>query len=141
MKVDKKDRQIINLLQSNARMPVTEIARQVHLARATVQERIAKLEKRQVIKGYHIDIDENKLHGELVYAQVKIKVATEYFDPLVSSLKSMSEVINCYAISGDADLLIEVKVISISTLDNLLSHIGQLSGVQQTHSDILLKHF
>lgn len=141
MNIDKKDRQIIQLLQQNARLPIAQIARQVHLARATVQERITKLEKWQVITGYHASIDEKQLNGETISAIAKLKIDSNHFDNLVEFIKQLPEVKRCCAISGEADLLIEIKTNSIANLDKLLSQIGLQQGVTHTQSDILMRTF
>ena len=51
-KLDEIDRQLIGLLRQNARMPVARLAQQIGVSRATVQNRMARMEKQGVITGY-----------------------------------------------------------------------------------------
>jgi len=51
-KVDEIDRQIIAILQGNAREPIASLARKVRLSRSAVQERLARLERNRIITGY-----------------------------------------------------------------------------------------
>ena len=70
---DALDRQLIALLQMNARMPTAEIARRLGVARSTVHERIARLERERVIAGYTAVLARG-LPGEAVRALVMLAI-------------------------------------------------------------------
>lgn len=56
-----KDRQLLGLLQANAREPTASLARKLGVSRSAVQERITRLEKAGVITGYSVRIDQDRL--------------------------------------------------------------------------------
>ena len=64
--MDAIDLQILDLLQTNARIPQAEIARIVGLAPSAVLERLRKLESRGVIRGYIASIDPRALNQRLL---------------------------------------------------------------------------
>lgn len=140
MNVDKKDKEILELLIKNARISVAEISRQVHLARTTVQERIARLESKNIIKGYttivsHID------EPSYLTAMVGLSVETKAFDQLVATLQAIPEVTRCLATSGGYDLCLEVYVSNINKLEEVLAMLGTLKGVNKTDSNIVLNSY
>ena len=61
MEIDSKDKQILGLLDRNARIPINEIAKRTRLNKDVVRYRIKKLEQEKVIEGYHTVVDAHKL--------------------------------------------------------------------------------
>lgn len=141
MKLDDKDKIILSLLKQNARIPVSEIARKIHLARTTVQERIARLQIKNVIKGYTVIVsDEHGSRGGLDVV-VKLNVDSNAFDNVVSELRKIPSIKRCAAINGSADLFIEISVAKIEQLEQILARIGAIRGVLRTDSNIILNAY
>lgn len=140
MNVDKKDKEILELLIKNARISVAEISRQVHLARTTVQERIARLESKRIIKGYTTIVSQLDESSYLT-AMVGLSVETKAFDELVTTLQTIPEVTRCLATSGAYDLCLEVYVSNINKLESVLAMLGTLKGVNKTDSNIVLNSY
>ena len=141
MKLDEKDKKILQLLKRNARLPIAEIAREVHLARTTVQERIARLQQKNIIKGYTTIVSNAADEPHALQVLVRLKVDTKCFDKIVTQLHAFSEVTRCAAISGSADLLVELSVANVEALEQCLAKIGTLSGITETDSNIILNTF
>lgn len=140
MNLDKKDKEILELLIKNARISVAEISRQVHLARTTVQERIARLESKKIIKGYTTIVSQLDESSYLT-AMVGLSVETKAFDDLVTTLQTIPEVTRCLATSGAYDLCLEVYVSNINKLESVLAMLGTLKGVNKTDSNIVLNSY
>ncbi len=70
--IDEIDRKIMKILQNNARTANAQLARELHLAPSGIHQRIKKLEQRGIIKGYHANLDVEKL-GCRVTAFLMIK--------------------------------------------------------------------
>ena len=134
---DELDRKIINLLQANARMPVSELAGKLGIARSTVHERIKKLEQRRIIRGYTVQLSEG-LPGTEAQALVMLSVRQQNNRQLVERLATYPEIKICLAVSGQYDLFLEVATPLLEDLDSLLDEIVDIPGVERSRSVIVL---
>ena len=135
--LDKVDSQILALLMDDARMPVTLIAKKIGMARTTVIARIAALESRGVIAGYGVRLDQN-LFEFGVRAYVGMSIEPRSAAALVRLLQQWPEVETLYAVSGVIDYMMTLRCSSTESLDKLLDQIGELEGVRQTSTSIIL---
>jgi DNA-binding Lrp family transcriptional regulator len=128
---------LIDLLRANAREPTASLARKLGLARSTVQERIARLERDGTIKGYTVrladDAEANRLR-----AVVMISTDPKQADRVSGELKKMPEVRSLAAVSGSYDLVAQVETDTPARIDVLLDRIGRAPGVARTVSSIIL---
>ena len=131
------DSKLIDLLRANAREPTASLARKLGLARSTVQERIARLERDGTIKGYTVrvadDVEANRLR-----AVVMISTDPKQADRVSVELKRMPEVRSLAAVSGSYDLVAQVETDTPARIDALLDRIGRAPGVARTVSSIIL---
>ena len=88
--LDEIDNKVMALLMDNARLPVTSIARQVGIARTTVIARIAALEKRGIIAGYGVRLNQ-KMVQPAVRAYVGLSVEARYAASLIRFLQQLPE--------------------------------------------------
>ena len=130
------DAKLIALLRANAREPTASLARKLGLARSTVQERIARLEREGTIKGYTVKLSEDAI-GHLK-AVVMISTDPKQADRVGAELKKLTEVRTLAAVSGASDLIATVEVESPARLDAALDRIGRIHGVARTVSSIVL---
>ena len=135
--LDPTDRQLLAHLRADARESVASLARKLDLARSTVQERIARLERTGVIAGYTIRSGENFAERQIA-AHVMISVDPKLAASLTADLKKMPEVRSLSAISGTFDMMAEGAAETTSRIDAVLDAIGHLKGVQKTMSSIVL---
>jgi DNA-binding Lrp family transcriptional regulator len=98
------DTRLIELLRANAREPTASLARKLGLARSTVQERLARLERDGVIRGYTVRLDEGAQASRL-RAVVMIETDPKQADRVSVELKKMPEVRSLAALSGSYDLI------------------------------------
>lgn len=126
--MDRKDRAILALLQTDARMPVSEIAEQVHLSTTTCWKRIQKLIEDGVIRQQVCLLDSAKI-GLSVTVFVSIK--TNRHDPqwlrrFAAGVRDMPEVVELYRMSGDTDYLLKVVVPDIAGYDRVYKKLIQI---------------
>ncbi|MBI4258338.1 MAG: AsnC family transcriptional regulator, partial [Thaumarchaeota archaeon] len=88
MKIDKMNVRILNILQRDARKPVSEIARELRRAETTVRERIKLMETEKVIKGYCAVIDKKAL-GYSTEALIFCNIAPEKLNGAVEKLLTL----------------------------------------------------
>jgi DNA-binding Lrp family transcriptional regulator len=135
--LDDTARKLLALLRADAREAVSALARKLGLARSTVQERIARLERAGVIAGYTIRAGEDFAERQIA-AHVMISVDPKMAASLTADLKKMPEVRSLAAISGAFDMMAEVAAETTAKIDAVLDAIGHLKGVQKTMSSIVL---
>jgi DNA-binding Lrp family transcriptional regulator len=137
MTVRDKDTRLLALLRANAREPTASLARKLGLARSTVQERIARLEREGTIKGYTVRLSEAAEAGKL-RAIVMIETDPKRADRVSAELKKMPEVRSLAAVAGTFDLVATVETETPARIDALLDRIGRTPGVARTVSSIVL---
>ena len=131
------DARLVALLRANAREPTASLARKLGLARSTVQERIARLERDGVIKGYTVRVADDAGPATL-RAVVMISTDPKQADRVSVELKKMPEVRSLAALSGSYDLVAMIETETPARIDALLDRIGRAPGVARTVSSIIL---
>lgn len=135
--LDDIDNKILALLMDDARMPTSTIAKRVDIARTTAIARISNLEKRGIIAGYGVRLNQ-ELYQPAVRAYVGIAVDARKAAMLVKLLQKMPEVETLCAVSGPVDYMLTLRCQSTGELDRLLDQIGAIDGVRQTSTSIIL---
>jgi len=138
--IDEIDRQILSILQQNARTSNAEIARQVNMAPSAVLERIRRLEAKGVIQGYEVRINPEAL-GQNLLAFVFVR-STDFDGDLKTAelLADIPEVLEAHHIAGEDCYLLKVRTRDAKALGRLLrERIGATSAVQSTRTTIVLE--
>ncbi len=110
--IDSIDKKLLKLLQENSKQTTKELSLHLNLSVTAVYERIKKLEKSGIIKGYVAVIDKEKVDKAfLVFCQIKLVQHTkEYLTKFENEVMALSEVMECYHISGEYDYLLKILV-------------------------------
>ncbi|MDD5597482.1 MAG: Lrp/AsnC family transcriptional regulator [Victivallaceae bacterium] len=136
---------ILDLLSRNARISTAEIAARVGVTEAKVNELIKELEADNVIKGYKVILNEEALNENIVRALIEVKITPERgggFDRAAKRICRFPEVTDCYLISGDYDLRLEVKGNSLRDVAAFVSEkLSTIDGVISTATLFLLKKY
>ncbi len=135
--LDSTDVALLALLRDNARAPTAELARTLGLSRTTVQSRMERLQRQQVIAGFTITVPD-ALEAGLVRAHVLIALAPRRSGAIEVALRKIAQVRVLHSVSGPFDLIAIVAAASIGELDALIDRIGSLDGVERTTSAIVL---
>ncbi len=137
--LDAIDKQILNLLQENAKMPQAAVAKRVGLTAPSVNERIRKLERAGYIRAYVAVLDARKL-GHDITAFVEIFVEHPKFEEsFIEAVSEFDEVLECHHITGEFSLLLKVRVPDMTAFRRLLiEKINTLRGVRQTRTVMVL---
>lgn len=134
---DALDRKLIALLQMNARMPTADIARRLGIARSTVHERIARLERTGAIAGYTAVLARPDT-GTTVRALVMLAVEQQQMRETIRRLASFPEIRTCLTIAGEFDIFLVVEAPQLEDLDEALDEIAVVPGVRRSQSSIVL---
>ncbi|HMJ48591.1 MAG TPA: Lrp/AsnC family transcriptional regulator [Ferruginibacter sp.] len=128
--LDKTDLAILRLLQENARITVKDIALKVHLSTTPVHERIKWLEQSGVIKQYATLLNYAMVKkGLMVICYVSLKQHSKNAGvKFIKAINELSEVIECYNISGEFDFMLKVVVENRDAYYNF--HVNKLSQLE-----------
>ncbi len=135
--LDEIDRSLIALLQANARESVANLARKLDVARTTVLSRIARLERNGVIAGYGVRLGSEVLDSSL-NAYVGIALSPKSGKDVLRRMGKIPEVQMLCAVSGEFDYIAWLRTDTPARLDELLDQIGELDGVSDTNTSIVL---
>ena len=138
--IDVIDKQILTILQADARTSNAEIARQVELAPSAVLERIRKLEERGVIRRYSADIDPKVLDfGLTAIIAVRTSECGAGVGELLAAVPEVQEV---HEVAGDDCFYIKVRTQDTESLGCLLREkIKAIPNVLNTRTTVVLKTF
>jgi Lrp/AsnC family transcriptional regulator, leucine-responsive regulatory protein len=138
--IDDIDRQILTILQQNARTSNAEIARQVEMAPSAVLERIRRLEAKGVILGY-----ETRINPEAVGLGMVAFVAVASSDMsgelrTATLLGQIPEVQEVHHVAGEDCFVLKVRVKDARALGQLLrERIGTIPSVRSTRTTVVLE--
>lgn len=137
--LDGKDRQILALVQRDAKLAQAEIARRVKLSAAAVNERLRKLENAGVIRRNVALVDPHAV-GVTVTAFVEVFMEHPRFEgAFLEHVLQLEEVQECHHITGEFSLLLKVRVADMESLrDLLLHHFNGMDGIRQTRTIMVL---
>lgn len=135
--LDTLDRQLIDLLKVNARLPVVRLAKALGCSRSTVQLRLKALEDSGVITGYTVGVTMARSLAS-IRAMVLISMESKNEPDVVRALSKRHEITKLYSVSGRYDLCAMLSTESTHELDAVIDKIRAIKGVVDTFSTILL---
>lgn len=138
--IDSTDKQIIRLLQEDARRPFLDVARKIKVSGGTIHQRIEKLKESGIITGSKITVDHKKLGKNVtVLLGIHLKNAKD-INIVIDKLNLLDEVIEAYYTTGNYALIVKVLMEDIDDFHRFL--VGKLQAIdeiQSTESFICLK--
>lgn len=141
--LDETDKQLLRLLQTQARISITELAERVNLSATPCARRIKRLEDAGIITGYHTKTDAQKIGYPLaVFIAISMDRHTaERFEQFESKIQSFDEVVSCSIVTGRSeDYLIKVRVRDMAHYEEFLLHrLNRIEGVAQVHTSFELR--
>jgi DNA-binding Lrp family transcriptional regulator len=135
--MDDVDRKLIGLLRDNARTTTASLAKTLKVARGTVQNRLAKLERDGVIAGYTVRLRPTVDEPRIV-ALMTIAVAGNRIEPVLRTLRGDPSIATLYTTNGRWDLVAEIRADSLQSFDQVLGRIRRIDGIAGTETSLLL---
>ena len=136
MYLDRINKLILKLLQQNAKLSHTAIGKNVGISSPAVSERIKKLEDTGIIEGYKTLINPKEI-GYQLKAIITLKAFMGKLKPFLQKVKSYEEVLNCYRVTGNENIVMEVVLRDQRHLESL---IDELITYGETKTQIVLSH-
>ncbi|MCT4628873.1 Lrp/AsnC family transcriptional regulator [Winogradskyella sp.] len=136
MSIDSLNWKILKCLQQNARMSNAEIGRRIGISSPAVNERIKKMEDAEIIQGYTAFVSPFEV-GYQLKAIITLRAFMGMLKPFLEKVKTYDEVVNCYRITGNENIVMEVV---LKNRMHLESFIDQLIIYGETKTQIVLSH-
>ncbi len=139
--MDVIDVRILELLQQNARISVSEISKNVNLSLSAVSERLKKLEASKVIKNYTIILNPEYLGKELsVIMNISLENPDHTMD-FIEFILAESEILECHYITGEYDYALKITTKNTQTLEHMMNRIKSIPGIKKTQTNVILSTF
>ena len=141
IKLDKKDRQILEILQKNGRITNAQLALDVGLSPAPTLVRVKKLEKTGIIESYHAHLNHAAI-GLGVSTFVKVTLNghnKETINRFANEIQKVDEVVECHHTTGSADFMLKVVAQDIPAYQELmLESITEIMDIDEIESMVIL---
>ncbi|WP_448556582.1 Lrp/AsnC family transcriptional regulator [Thalassotalea montiporae] len=134
---DALDQSLIALLRNDGRAPVSELAKQLKVSRATVQSRIDKLIATGAILGFTIRAHEG-LEQDTVRAMMMIEVIGRSTSQVIQQLRGIPELVKLHTTNGKWDLVAEINTSNLVEFDRVLRIVREIEGIIASETSILL---
>lgn len=132
--MDMLDKQILILLEQNARMTVKELAQQVSLTPPAVSQRIRRMEMDGIIEGYTANINLEQA-GRSIRALISLSVPPERREEFEALVEQQSAVLQCHHVTGAYSFIVSVASKDMAALERL---INRFQKIGQTSTQIIL---
>ena len=143
--LDKKDAAIIAVLKENSKLSTQQIAKRTRIPITTVHNRIKKLEKEGVIRGYSVVLDNKKI-GKPLAAYILVTVDYKLLKEIKKSQYELAQqllrhpaVESSAMITGASDIIIRIRCVNIDELNEFVTiYLRKVQGVEKTQTAIVL---
>jgi len=138
MELDDTDREILRILQEDARTPFSEIARRIDMSSATVHDRVNRMKDEGVITGYHASVDPKAL-GYGISALVGLRVKQGREQDTLDRLADIDGVQQLHLTTGEWDVVARVFAENADALRELMfERITQMDGFDRSQTMVIL---
>ena len=135
------DRQLLALLQADARVTSAELARKLGISPPGLQKRLKKLEQHGVIRQYVALLDREALGLDLLCV-VNVSLAhhrSDLRERFREAMRRMPEVLECYFLTGEVDYVVKVVVANHTALEKFLfEKLMSIEGVDRVRTSIVV---
>jgi Lrp/AsnC family leucine-responsive transcriptional regulator len=140
--LDRTDRKILDVLQCEGRISMTDLAQRIGLSTSPCAERVRRMERDGVITGYHARVSPRAL-GKTLLVFVEITLTSksgDVFDRVRDELLHVPDVQECHLVSGGFDYLVKARLGGMDEYRRLLGDILQkLPVAAQSHSYVVME--
>lgn len=133
---DDLDRRILRELQRNARTATSTIAARLGVARSTVHERMARMERDGAIAGYSVILSQNPFE-ERIEVLMLLEIRQQETRKILQRLESYTEVRLILSINGEYDLFVRAEAPRIEDLDVFVDEVAEIPGILRTNTSVV----
>ena len=136
--MDLIDIKILEVLQDNARVSISDLSKKVNLSLSAVSERLKKLESSNVIEKYTVILNSQALDKELsVIMNISLENPHQTSE-FLNFVRTEDEILECHYVTGEYDYVLKITTRNTATLENLMNRIKGISGIKRTQTNVVL---
>lgn len=136
--MDNTDIHIIQLLQKNARMSISEISTKVNLSISAVSERLKKLEHSDYIKQYTTIVNAESFDKDLTVIMFVSLERSQYSNKFMDFINDEEEILECHYIAGSYDYSMKIVTQNTESLQGIINRLKSLPGIRKTQTNVVL---
>jgi DNA-binding Lrp family transcriptional regulator len=138
--IDDTDKKLLQLLWQDGRASVKALAGKLGLARSSVSERMARLQRNGVIRGYRVEVADGVQPQAQVFAFLLLGLRSTPDFATVAEIAAMSAVRRCASVAGDTDVVVELAAASIDQVNAARDLIAAKPGVARVKTLVVLRN-
>ncbi|MBD3197063.1 MAG: AsnC family transcriptional regulator [Candidatus Lokiarchaeota archaeon] len=136
--LDKHDKEILKILQVNAKASLRDMAKQMELSTTSIRLRIKNLQDKNIIKDYIALIDCRQIgYKEMILASLRVN-ARRSLDSIKQKVEAMEEIKYAYIVTGEYPIFIMAKCLDHNDTVKLLERLRNLEGIEEIKTQIVL---
>ena len=132
------DVKILEVLQANSRVSISELSKKVNLSLSAVSERLKKLESSNVIEKYTVILNSQALDKELSVIMNICLENPHQTSEFLNFVRTEDEILECHYVTGEYDYVLKITTRNTATLENLMNRIKGISGIKRTQTNVVL---
>jgi DNA-binding Lrp family transcriptional regulator len=140
--LDKKDKMIVERLQRNGRISMSDLAQEVNLSDTPCLRRVKKLEQAGVIEGYQATLSRQAFNlNVLVYAFVRLSANSDKLaDQFEQTVANLDQVLECSVVTGAYDYLLKIIAEDLENYESFVKKsLGRIDYIATIESTVVLK--
>lgn len=139
-KLDATDQGLLSMLRDNARTSIVDLAKRLGVSRATVQNRMRRLEDEGVIDGYTVSIGA-EIEKPAVRALMSIRAQSADESKVIAKLRGNPNVSAVHHTTGRWDLIAEIQTDSLASFNKIVGALRLIDGITATETNLLLESY
>ena len=137
---DNTDMKILSILQEDAMIPYTDVAKKVHVSPGTVHVRMKKLEEAGVVRGAKLQIDYTKLGFDIIGFLGIYLEHSDLYDEVIKGLNEIPEIVSAHYTTGNYSIFVQFICRDTRHLMEVLhDKVQKVKGIQRTETFISLQ--
>ncbi len=132
------DKELLEILKENCRMPYTQIAKKLKVTEAAIRKKVGKLKEKGIITCYTIELDNKKL-GKKINALIGLDAKPEKLMDIIKNLKKRKEINRLYSATGDHMILTEIDFEGMDEMYDYVKKLEKTKGITKVCPAIILE--
>lgn len=136
--MDAIDSKILEVLQENSRVSISDLSKQVNLSLSAVSERLKKLEASGIIEKFTVILDSKALGQELtVLMNISLENPRDTVE-FLDIVNKESEILECHYVTGEYDYILRITTKNTATLEALMNRLKAIPEIKRTQTNVVL---
>ncbi|MFX1314240.1 MAG: Lrp/AsnC family transcriptional regulator [Promethearchaeota archaeon] len=138
--LDDIDKEIIRILQNNARTSYREIQNQLKISIGTIHNRISKLKDNQIIEGYTLKLNNEKLGYKLSFL-IRINIDGKHTEEILKEISEIPEVCSVFHTTGEQSAALICRFVESEDVHHFIRELNKKEYITRTNSNMILKEY